>query len=82
MGQQVHSEVKSARGRSDAVVKTVDAIYVFEFKMDDRATAKQALEQIDARGYLIPYAADGRRLVKIGATFNRKKGLLTGWEQA
>ncbi|MDR0687373.1 MAG: ATP-binding protein [Prevotellaceae bacterium] len=80
MGQFVQAEVKSATGRADAVVKTSGAVYVFEFKMDDKATAKQALEQIDAKGYLIPYQADGRELVKIGAAFNRKKGLLTEWK--
>ncbi|MDR0612937.1 MAG: ATP-binding protein [Dysgonamonadaceae bacterium] len=80
MGQFVQTEVKSAVGRADAVVKTAGAIYVFEFKMDDTATAKQALEQIEAKSYLIPYQAEGREIVKIGAAFNRKKGLLTGWE--
>ncbi|EGF54303.1 PD-(D/E)XK nuclease domain-containing protein, partial [Bacteroides fluxus] len=34
MGQFVETEVRSARGRADAVVKTRDAIYVFEFKLD------------------------------------------------
>jgi hypothetical protein len=43
-------------------------------------TARQALAQIDAAGYLIPYRSDGRRLVKVGAVFDRHKGRLTGWE--
>ena len=30
MGQFVNTEVKSAKGRADAVVKTADSIYVFE----------------------------------------------------
>ena len=38
MGQFVQTEVKSSKGRADAVVKTADNIYVFEFKMDDKAT--------------------------------------------
>lgn len=76
MGQFVQTEVKSAVGRADAVVKTAGTIYVFEFKMDD--TAKQALEQIETKSY--PLSAEGREIVKIGAAFNRKKGLLTKWE--
>jgi hypothetical protein len=32
MGQFVRTEVKSARGRADAVVKTADTIYVFELR--------------------------------------------------
>jgi len=70
MGQFIEAEVKSATGRADAVVKTVDTIYVFEFKMDENATAADALAQINDKGYLIPYTADNRRLVKIGVAFS------------
>jgi len=69
MGQYTQTEVKSAKGRADAVVKTPDFIYVFEFKLAENATAEAALAQIDDRGYLIPYTADGRKLVKIGVEF-------------
>ena len=34
MGQYVDTEVKSAVGRADVVIKMQDAIYVLEFKMD------------------------------------------------
>jgi hypothetical protein len=80
MGQFIQPEVKSAGGRSDAVVKTSDGIYVFEFKMDDNATVEQALQQIDSNDYLLPYQADGRRLFKIGAVFNKDKGALTDYK--
>jgi hypothetical protein len=79
MGQFVDSEIKSIRGRADAVVKTANAIYVFEFKMDTNATAEAALKQIDDKGYMIPYIADGRKLVKIGAEFNEKQRGLSRW---
>jgi hypothetical protein len=79
MGQFVETEVKSARGRADAVVKTAGAIYVFEFKMDANATAEAALKQIDDKGYLIPYIADGRHLVKIGAEFSEEERGLSRW---
>jgi hypothetical protein len=79
MGQFVETEVKSAEGRADAVVKTVDSIYVFEFKMDKNATAEDALAQIDEKGYLIPYAADHRRLVKIGVELSLKTKGIKRW---
>jgi hypothetical protein len=79
MGQYIDSEVKNDRGRADAVVKTANAIYVFEFKMDTNATAEAALKQIDDKGYLIPYTADGRKLVKIGAEFSEKERGLSRW---
>ncbi len=52
-GQFVETEVRSARGRADAVVKTKDTVYVFEFKLN--GTAEEALRQITEKGYLIPY---------------------------
>jgi len=70
MGQFVKTEVKSSKGRADAVVKTTDSIYVFEFKMDDKATAEDAIKQINSKNYAIPYIADNRKIVKIGVEFS------------
>jgi hypothetical protein len=79
MGQFIHTEVKSAKGRADVVVKTANAIYVFEFKMDTNATAEDALAQINDKGYLIPYTADDRRLVKIGVELSVEQRGVTRW---
>ena len=79
MGQFITSEVKSATGRADAVVKTADTIYVFEFKMEKNATAEGALAQIDRTGYLIPYTADGRRLVKVGVELSIEARGIKRW---
>jgi hypothetical protein len=79
MGQFVQTEVKSAQGRADAVVKTSDTVFVFEFKLDAHGTAEDALKQIDDKGYLIPYKADGRKIVKIGAEFNAEDRRLSRW---
>ena len=79
IGQFIETEEKSAQGRCDAVVKTADNIYVFEFKMDTNATAEAALKQIDGNGYLIPYSADHRRLVKIGVEFNKDEKGIKRW---
>ena len=77
MGQFTGAEVLSARGRADAVVKTPKYIYVFEFKLN--GTAEQALQQIDEKGYLIPYQADGRELVKVGVEFSAEKRNIDRW---
>ena len=71
IGQYIEVEVQSAQGRADAVVKTKDYIYVFEFKLN--GTAEEAICQIDDKGYLIPYQLDGRKPVKIGVAFNKRK---------
>lgn len=62
MGQYVDVEVKSAIGRADVVVKLHDAIYVFEFKVD--GTPEEALEQINSKGYAIPYQPDHLKCCK------------------
>ncbi len=56
LGYYTQTEVKSAVGRADAVCRTQDRIYVFEFKVD--GSAEEALRQIDDKGYLIPYRAE------------------------
>jgi hypothetical protein len=49
---------------------------VFKFKLTGSGTAEEALQQIDDKGYLIPYTAGNKRLVKIGGEFsNRERGL-------
>lgn len=77
LGQFIESEVKSAKGRTDAVVKTPDRIFVFEFKLN--GTAEEALSQIDAKGYCIPYQADGREVVKVGVEFDKDERNLGRW---
>ena len=77
MGQFTEVEVRSARGRADAVVKTPKYIYVFEFKLN--GTVEQALQQIDEKGYLIPYQADGREVVKVGVEFSAEKRNINRW---
>ena len=77
MGQYTEAEVRSARGRADAVVRTADTVYVFEFKLN--GTAEEALKQIGDRGYLIAWQADGRRLVKVGVEFSAEERNLSRW---
>ena len=77
MGQFAETEVRSAHGRADAIVRTADYLFVFEFKLN--GTAEDALQQIGDRGYLIPFTADSRRLVKIGVEFDAAERNLGRW---
>ena len=78
LGEFVHTEVHSARGRADVIVETKDYVYIFEFKRDK--SAKEALEQIEEKGYADRYAADPRHIIKIGANFDSEKRALMEWE--
>ena len=77
MGQFTEAEVRSARGRADAVVKTPKYVYVFEFKLN--GTAEEAMKQIDEKGYLIPYQKDHREVVKIGVEFSAETRNINRW---
>lgn len=73
----VKTQVKCAGGRVDMVVWMPDTVYVFELKKD--GTAQKALEQIDSKGYAIPYQADGRKVVKVGVKFNPETRVPEEW---
>jgi len=79
MGQFIDAEPRSSAGRADAVVATADAVYIFEFKLTGNASAEDALKQIDDKGYLIPFSAGNKRLVKIGAEFSTEERGLKRW---
>ena len=66
-----------AGGRSDVVIKTDQYIYVLELKVDQSAEA--ALQQIEEKGYATPYAADPRKLFKLGMNFSTKTKQVDEW---
>lgn len=68
MGAFIKVEEESAIGRADAVLQLPNTIYVFELKYD--GSAEDALRQIDDKGYLIPYTASGKKLVKVGVNYD------------
>jgi hypothetical protein len=78
LGLQCRSEVRIASGRIDTLVETNKFVYCFEFKLNGSAEA--ALAQIDRKEYLLPWQGSGKKLFKIGATFNRKKRNIGGWK--
>ena len=78
LGGYIRVEEDSAIGRADAVLYMPDIIYVMELKYDK--TADEALQQIDDKGYLIPYSADGKRLVKVGINYDSDKRTIGEWK--
>lgn len=78
MNVATFTQVKSCRGRADAVMFAPTAIFVFEVKINK--PAKEALAQIDDKGYMIPYRADERKLYKIGISFSTETRTLEDWD--
>ncbi len=78
LGKYCRTEVHSSLGRADCIVESDDYVYIFEFKRD--IAAKDALKQIEEQGYATPYAADKRKLYKIGVSFSSRERNITEWE--
>ena len=78
LGRFTECELHTFSGRIDCRVETSRYIYLFEFKRD--GTTEEALQQIEEMGYALPYAADSRKLIKIGVTFDSDKRILSGWQ--
>lgn len=74
----VYVEKVQSQGRVDCVLETPQYVYIFEFKLD--GTAAEALQQIEEKGYAREYAADVRKVYKIGATFSSETGTIGEWE--
>ncbi len=81
LGVYVQSEVQTSDGRMDALVRMKEYIYCFEFKLD--GSAEEALAQIKDKGYLQPFAQEGKKLIGIGINFSteKKKVEALKWEE-
>ena len=56
------------------------SFYLFEFKLDQSADA--VLAQFVEKQYALPYAADTRKLFKIGVNYDSAARILTEWKVA
>jgi predicted type IV restriction endonuclease len=79
MGQYCRAEEHSSKGRADLIIETDDAVYCFELKVDGNGTADEAIKQIDDKGYLAPYKAGEKMLVKIGVVFDPRSHTVKEW---
>ena len=76
-GLQTFSEVQTNRGRMDTVVTTPDRVLIFEFKIDQPATA--ALQQIRDLEYPERFKQEGKRTVLIGVSFSTEERGVGEW---
>ena len=77
MGLYVQAEYRTSRGRIDLLVGTDKYVYIIELKLD--GSAEEALAQINEKGYALPFAVDGREIVKIGANITSETRNLERW---
>ncbi len=77
LGFYVKAEYHTSEGRIDLILQTDRFIYVMEFKLN--GTAEEALQQIDDKGYALPFASDPRTLFRIGINFSAQTRNIEKW---
>ena len=78
LGKFALCEMHTFTGRIDCKVETKKFIYLFEFKRDE--SADKALQQIEDKSYALPFVADGRKIYKIGVSFDSGQRILADWK--
>lgn len=71
-------EKETSQGRIDCILECPDYVYIFEFKLN--STAAVALRQIEEKGYASPYAADARKIYKVGISFSSETGTVNDFD--
>jgi hypothetical protein len=67
LGYDIHPEVLTHTGRIDAVITTLDYIYIVEFKLGD---ATSAMAQIKIKQYHQKYLGLGKKIILLGIGFD------------
>jgi hypothetical protein len=75
---RVNSEVRNSTGSTDVVITTPRFVYVVEIKINSKV--KVALDQIDKKGYAVPYLAGERTVYKVGVNFSTETRTLSEWK--
>ena len=77
LGIDIQAEYQTSDGRIDLLIRTDKFIYIIEIKLD--GTADEALQQIEEKDYAAPFAADTRKIFKIGVNFDKQTRRLGEW---
>ena len=78
MGCRTGSEISTHQAQMDTVVELPDKVVILEYKLD--GTAAEALQQIENRGYHLPYVQAGRSVIGLGVNFDRAQRRITEWQ--
>ena len=76
LGYNIETEILTADGRIDAVIKTQNHIFIIEFKL---STPEEALAQIKKKEYALKYASDPRKKILLGIGFDTEQKNIGGF---
>ena len=78
LGADIKAEQPTSDGRIDLVLKTSQAIYIFELKYNQ--SEKTAIQQIEAKDYAKLFAGDKRAIIKVGVNFSEDRRSIEEWK--
>ena len=81
IGFHVEVEKMIATGRIDMVVETPKYIYVLELKLTNNGGVAAAEKQINANCYMVPFQADGRKVVALAIELEDMGKGLVDWKE-
>ena len=82
LGLNITVEDSSSHGRVDMAVHFSDNIYLFEFKVVERASEGAAMAQLQAKGYADKYRGLDQPIYLIGVEFSKNTRNITAFEVA
>jgi hypothetical protein len=74
----VHAEVRNSTGATDVTITTPNYVYVVELKIN--STPEIALQQIEDKGYAVPFMEGRRAVYKIGVNFSTETRTISEWK--
>ncbi len=78
LGFKVDAEYHTSSGSIDILIQTACFIYVIELKMNGKA--REALEQIQEKGYAMPFETSDKKLILIGLSFSSQTHTIDSYE--
>ena len=78
LGFSAQVEEQTSEGRIDIALRTATHIYILELKLD--GTPEDALRQIEAKHYTLPFEIDNRTITRIGINFSSQTRTIESWQ--
>lgn len=77
LGFMPRAEEQTCSARMDVMLRTRRFIFIFELKTD--GDLRKAMDQIEDRGYALPYADEDRRIIRVAASYDSARNNIGGW---
>ncbi|MDE6480499.1 MAG: PD-(D/E)XK nuclease domain-containing protein, partial [Muribaculaceae bacterium] len=77
LGFEPQAELQTCNARIDMIMQTRRYIYIFELKTD--GTPQEAIDQINEKGYHLPFISAGKQIIKIGANYSSTLNNIESW---